>query len=170
MSATALLPVAEALAACSRERRRAARGRDGSACAGRAAARWRADLAALRTQPPFDASAMDGYARARRRRRARCPPRSTSSARAPPATASPAKSARARRCASSPARRCPTAPTRSLIQENTEADGDARHGRREARRAGRNIRRAGLDFREGDVLLTPGRRLDARASWRWRRR
>ena len=69
-------------------------------------------VTALRTQPPFPASAMDGYAvRAADLRRRR--ERSRSSARRRPARRSAARSAKARRCASSPARRCRTAPTRS---------------------------------------------------------
>jgi cyclic pyranopterin monophosphate synthase len=69
-----------------------------------------ADAVAARDQPPFAASAMDGYAvraadlapGARLRVVGEAP-----AGRAVPATAS----APARRCASSPARRCPTGPT-----------------------------------------------------------
>ena len=106
-------------------------------------------LVALRTQPPFDASAMDGYAvraadvasvpatLARDRRSAR------------PAGASPARSAPARRCASSPARRCPTAPTRSHPGRTPRGRRRRRRGRSRPSRAGRHIRRAGLDFARG---------------------
>ena len=57
----ALLPVADALARVLR-RRDAAAGRATCRSPRRTAACWRADLAALRTQPPDDVSAMDGYA------------------------------------------------------------------------------------------------------------
>lgn len=48
-----------------------------------------------------------------------------------------------------------------LLQEDAEVL-DGRVRMREAPRKGRWIREAGLDFRTGDVLLTPGRRLSAR--------
>ena len=71
------------------------------------------DVAALRTQPPVDASAMDGYA-VRAADVASAPARAqASSARSRPAVRSPARSAPAKPCASSPARRCPPAPTPS---------------------------------------------------------
>ena len=68
------------------------------------------DLKALRTQPPFSNSAMDGYA-LRAADTAPLPRRSQSSASPPRGGPLSAPSVRARRCASSPARPCPTAPT-----------------------------------------------------------
>ena len=107
--------------------------------AGRVLAR---DVVAARAQPPFAASAMDGYAvRAADAdgRRAGC----GWSAPRPPARASPAASARARRCASSPARRCPRAPTAMVIQEDAERRrGRHRRPRRPRRRAGTSARPA----------------------------
>jgi len=48
-----------------------------------------------------------------------------------------------------------------VIQEDTESFGD--HVTiKEAARPGRHIRKAGLDFRNGDVLVTAGKRLGAR--------
>lgn len=48
-----------------------------------------------------------------------------------------------------------------VIQEDTRRDGD-RVTVTEAPRPGQYVRAAGLDFREGDVLLHPGRRLGVR--------
>jgi len=62
-------------------------------------------LQALRTQPPFPASAMDGYA-------ARSGDLAIGNRLAVIGEA-PASWAKARPCASSPAHRCPMAPTRS---------------------------------------------------------
>ncbi|HXM00864.1 MAG TPA: gephyrin-like molybdotransferase Glp [Rhizomicrobium sp.] len=48
-----------------------------------------------------------------------------------------------------------------VIQEDTEAKGDAVHIR-ESAHAGKHIRAAGLDFRKGDVLAAAGKRLTPR--------
>ncbi|MET0606854.1 MAG: molybdopterin molybdotransferase MoeA, partial [Beijerinckiaceae bacterium] len=117
-------------------------------------------LAANRRQPPFDASAMDGYA-----------------VRASDAFAG----ARLRVIGMSAAGHgfkgavgagdavriftgAPTPPGADavVIQEDVERD-DGMITVREAARAGRNIRSAGVDFERGQTLLDPGRRLDARA-------
>ena len=67
-----LLPVEEALAPGARERRASPLAAEDVPLAAAHGRTLAADLAALRTQPPFAASAMDGYARARGRRRRAC--------------------------------------------------------------------------------------------------
>ncbi len=120
-----------------------------------------APLAATRTQPPFPASAMDGYA-----------------VRAADAAAVPARlrvtgtSAAGHRFAGSvgpgeavrifTGAPVPDGADAVVIQEDCDAAGDA-VVLRESAVVGRHIRRAGLDFAEGQVLLAGGRRLDARA-------
>ena len=121
-----------------------------------------APLAAQLTQPPFDASAMDGYAvraadvatlpatLARDRRGAgRAPFRRQ-------------RRTRARPCASSPARRCPPAPTPSSSRRTPSAAATARSRCARLRRAGPHPRRAASISRQGDVLLAAGRRLGPR--------
>src|SRR5215510_11859135 len=119
-----------------------------------------ADLSALRTQPPVDVSAMDGYA----------------------VRASDVKSAPARLtligevAAGHPfegiigtgeAARIftggvvPPGADTIVIQENTTRDGDV-VVTSQASGPGRHIRRAGLDFASGAVLLGKGRRLNDR--------
>jgi len=118
-------------------------------------------LNALRTQPPFNASAMDGYAvRAED---------TTDAAKAlkiigeAPAgrqfsgNVGPGEAVRIFTGAP-----VPDGADAVLIQENAEAERN--HVRAlEPVSAGRNIRRRGLDFNEGDVLLEKGRVLDAAA-------
>ena len=118
-----------------------------------------APVAARRTQPPADVSAMDGYA-----------------VRAADATLG----ARLRVVGSAPAGHpfagevgpgeavrlftgsvVPPGADAILLQEDAERDGEAVTVQ-EACAPGRHIRRAGQDFAEGDVLLQPGRRLGAR--------
>jgi len=128
-------------------------------------AAWRvlaAEIAALRTQPPFDASAMDGYA-----------------VRAADAAMG---SARLRVIGEAPAGRqflgpvgpgeavriftgapVPSGADAVLIQENTRTAGPDSIEVTEPVAAGRNIRREGLDFREGEPLLAAGRILDPAA-------
>ena len=48
-----------------------------------------------------------------------------------------------------------------VIQEDTDADGD-QITMKESSKAGRFVRPAGLDFKDGDVLLTAGTRLNSR--------
>ena len=160
MSGAALLPVAEALA---RVLATAPRPLEGESvplaqAAGRTLA---ADLAALRTQPPADLSAMDGYA-----------------ARAVDVSALPARlkiigeSAAGRGFAGAlgagqavrifTGARLPEGADTVIIQENTVRDGDAVLVREGVAAPGRNIRRAGLDFSAGDIGLTKGTRLTAR--------
>ena len=125
-------------------------------CAGRTLA---VDLAALRTQPPFAASAMDGYA-----------VRAADAAQAPVTLRLAGASVAGRRFdgvlgpgetvrifTGAPV---PEGADAIVIQEDVDADGE-RIAVREPARPGRHIRPAGLDFTEGATLLQAGRRLDA---------
>ena len=119
-----------------------------------------ADVAALRTQPPQDLSAMDGYA-----------VRAASVATVPATlkvigevaaghpfdgSVSDGEAARIFTGGVVP----PGADT-IVIQENTKRDGDTVVVT-SGSPAGKHIRRAGLDFKEGAVLLAKGRRLNDR--------
>ena len=119
------------------------------------------DVAALRTQPPEDLSAMDGYA-----------VRAASVARLPATlkvigevaaghpfggTVHDGEAARIFTGGVVP----PGADT-IVIQENTSRAGDTVTVTAGAAPVGKHIRRAGLDFREGAVLLQKGRRLNDR--------
>jgi len=128
-----------------------------SACAGRSLAD---DMSALRSQPPFPASAMDGYAL-----------RGADAAQVPATFQVIGTSAAGQRFAG------PVGPGQAVriftgaplpdgadtivIQEDTEASGD-RVTVKEHPRPGQHIRRAGLDFTAGDVLLQAGLCLDSR--------
>src|SRR5437660_11887007 len=124
-----------------------------------------ADVAALRTQPPADVSAMDGYA-----------VRSADVAKVPvklkiigevaaghpfKGTVGAGEAARIFTGGVVP----PGADT-IVIQENTTRENNARDGDvvvvNQASGPGRHIRRAGLDFASGAVLLTQGKRLNDR--------
>jgi molybdopterin molybdotransferase len=119
-----------------------------------------ADVAALRTQPPSDLSAMDGYA-----------VRAADVAKVPvtlrvagevaaghpfDGEVRPGEAARIFTGGVIP----PGADT-IVIQENTGRDGDQVIVN-QAEKPGRHIRRAGLDFKQGQVLLPRGRRLTDR--------
>ncbi|UUP19425.1 gephyrin-like molybdotransferase Glp [Nitratireductor thuwali] len=118
-------------------------------------------LSARRTQPPFDASAMDGYA-------VRAADLANPPARLRLIGASAAGKRYAGRLGPGEAVRIftgapmPQGADAILIQENAEADGDVVEAR-ESVEPGRHIRRAGLDFEQGDVLLDAGRVLDPAA-------
>lgn len=129
-------------------------------CAGRTLAR---DLVATRTQPPFDASAMDGWA-----------VRAADVARPPAELVAIGESAAGRRFAGrvEPGQAVriftgapvPEGADTIVIQENAEPIGDgARIRVLEGAPPGRFVRPRGLDFAEGGVLIAAGRRLDARA-------
>lgn len=119
-----------------------------------------ADLAAARTQPPFPASAMDGYA-----------VRGTDVAQAPAVlelvgTSAAGHGFSGRIGPGETVRIFTGAPVPDgadaiLIQENATAEG-ARITAREPVAPGRFVRAAGLDFREGDAILAAGDTLDAR--------
>ena len=127
------------------------------ACAGRTLA---ADIAALRTQPPFANSAMDGYA-----------VRAADVAQVPARLAVVGESAAGRGFrgtvgAGEAVRIFTGAPLPAgadavVIQEDTEA-ADSAVLVHEPSGPGRHVRAAGLDFAEGDRLLTAGTRLDPR--------
>jgi len=120
-----------------------------------------ADIAANRTQPPLDVSAMDGYAV------------KAQDVAALPATLNVIGSVAAggrfqgtvgkgeavRIFTGAPV---PKGATTIVIQENTKADGATLRVVDGAAPAGRHIRRAGIDFRKGDNLLKGGRRLTPR--------
>jgi len=115
------------------------------------------DVASLRTQPPADMSAMDGYA-VRAADLRTIPTRlrviGEAAAGTPFGTVlGPGEAVRIFTGGVIP----PGADT-VVIQEDTERDGDSVIVK-EAIAEGRNIRRAGIDFRAGDVLLRAGRRL-----------
>jgi molybdopterin molybdotransferase len=119
-----------------------------------------ADLAALRTQPPADLSAMDGYA-----------VRAADVASAPVTLKIAGEVAAGRPFAgqvhAGEAARIftggvvPPGADTIVIQENTSRDGE-RVVVNTAERAGRHIRRDGLDFKAGQVLLSRGKRLTDR--------
>jgi molybdopterin molybdotransferase len=112
-----------------------------------------ADLAALRTQPPADVSAMDGYA-------VRAADVTVPSAlrvigeiaagRPFDGAIGPGEAARIFTGAVMPA-----GADTVVIQEVTTRDGDTVAIKR-AETAGRHVRRKGFDFREGEVLLPKG--------------
>ncbi|WP_414474187.1 gephyrin-like molybdotransferase Glp [Microvirga sp. M2] len=128
-----------------------------SACAGRALAE---DVSARRDQPPFPASAMDGYA-----------VRSADAAQVPATLEVIGTSAAGQRFSGTLAPQqavriftgapLPDGADTIVIQEDTEAAGH-RVTVKEVPRPGQHIRRAGLDFAAGDVLLQAGLRLDSR--------
>lgn len=118
------------------------------------------DVAALRTQPPADLSAMDGYA-----------VRGADVASAPAALKVigevPAGRPFSRRVEPGEAARIftggvvPEGADTVVIQELVERSGDDITVTR-ATKVGANVRRQGLDFTAGEVLLTAGRRLTGR--------
>ena len=118
-----------------------------------------ADLAALRTQPPADVSAMDGYAVRAEDVVAPAVLRvigEVAAGRPFGQAIGPGEAARIFTGAVIP----PGADT-VVIQEVTSRDGDSVAIKR-AESKGRNIRCQGFDFKAGDLLLEKGRRLNAR--------
>ena len=118
-------------------------------------------LAARRTQPPFDVSAMDGYA-VRAVDVAALPVRLTEIGAAPAGhafagTVGPNETVRIFTGAPVPA-----GADAILLQEDTVIEVDGRIRATEAVRPGQHIRAKGLDFVEGDVLLPAGIRLGMR--------
>jgi len=115
------------------------------------------DLAALRTQPPFNASAMDGYA-------LRAADLAALPAQLRVIGASAAGHGFGGAVGSGEAVRIftgapvPTGADTVIIQENTTAEADL-VTILQPEHMGRNIRAAGLDFVRGDILLARGTRL-----------
>lgn len=118
------------------------------------------DLAALRTQPPFAASAMDGYAV--RAADVTSPPVNLRVIGASVAGRGFQGSVRAgeavRIFTGAP---MPEGSDAVVIQEDTRAEGDTVMVY-DAAASGRFVRPSGLDFRIGETLLSAGQRLDAR--------
>lgn len=117
---------------------------------------------ALRTQPPFNASAMDGYA-ARAVDVASVPARLSVIGVAPAGRGfdgivGPKQAVRIFTGAP-----LPEGADTIVIQENVRNLGDGRIEVTERTAADRNIRRLGLDFSKGDILLEKGRLLDPAA-------
>jgi molybdopterin molybdotransferase len=156
----ALLPVEEAL---SRLLSDAEAGPSENVPLAEAAGRVLAEpIVALRTQPPFPASAMDGYA-IRAVDVARVPARLTVIGQAPAGkqfTGTVGPNEAVRIFTGAPV---PEGADTILIQENARAVADGIVEAVETVAAGRHIRRIGLDFVQGDVLLDKGRLLDAAA-------
>jgi molybdopterin molybdotransferase len=119
------------------------------------------DLHALRTQPPFDASAMDGYA-----------VRAADIATVPATLKVRGESLAGKRFDGSVGPEeavriftgapLPPGADTVLLQEDARASGNSLEAL-EATPEGKHIRRAGLDFQTGELLLEAGRRLDAAA-------
>jgi molybdopterin molybdotransferase len=119
-----------------------------------------ADVAALRTQPPADMSAMDGYA-----------VKAADVAKVPTELKLVGEVAAGRPFSgevhAGEAARIftggvvPPGADTIVIQENTERNGE-RITVKSPSPAGKHIRRAGLDFKDGQVLLSRGRRLSDR--------
>ncbi|KQT53366.1 molybdenum cofactor biosynthesis protein MoaA [Methylobacterium sp. Leaf456] len=119
-----------------------------------------ADITASRTQPPFPASAMDGYA-VRAADVASVPATlrlvgTSAAGHGYSQTIGPGEAVRIFTGAP-----VPEGADAILIQENADADGHTVTAR-EPVAAGRFLRRAGLDFSEGATLLQAGETLDAR--------
>ncbi|RUM99373.1 molybdopterin molybdenumtransferase MoeA [Pseudaminobacter arsenicus] len=119
-------------------------------------------LTARRTQPPFDASAMDGYA-VRAQDVARLPVTLRVIGIAPAGkrfagVVGPGEAVRIFTGAP-----VPEGADTVVIQEDTRKLDENTVEIVEAPAKGRHIRRRGLDFREGDALLDKGRLLDAAA-------
>lgn len=121
-----------------------------------------ADIVAARAQPPFPASAMDGYA-----------VRAADVASVPARLSLLGRSSAGRRFGGSvgPGQAVriftgapvPDGADSILIQENARDLGDGTIEALETVGEGRHIRRAGLDFAAGQTVLAAGRRLDAPA-------
>ena len=118
------------------------------------------DVAARRTQPPFPASAMDGYAaRSADLKNVPATLKVVGSAPAGQAYGKALKPGEAVRIFTGAP--VPDGADCIVIQEDTQRDGDTVIVK-EAPKSGRYIRPAGLDFREGDTILKTGMRLSAR--------
>jgi molybdopterin molybdotransferase len=116
-----------------------------------------APVKATRDQPPFDASAMDGYALRQEDMAGELKVIGTSAAgHSYKGTVKPGTAVRILTGAP-----MPKGADTIVIQENVTRDGD-RLRITQATAAGKNIRRRGLDFKKGATLLPTGIRLNAR--------
>ncbi|MCO5065685.1 MAG: molybdopterin molybdotransferase MoeA [Rhizobiaceae bacterium] len=156
----ALLPVADALArvldgASPRSEEMVAL----HAASGRALSR---PVISRRTHPPFDASAMDGYAvRAEDVARVPATLKLIGIAAAGAGFAGKVGSGETVRIFTGAP--VPEGADTIVIQENADRIGDDAVEIRDSSPPGKHIRNRGLDFAEGDVLLDAGRTLDAAA-------
>jgi molybdopterin molybdotransferase len=119
-------------------------------------------LVALRTQPPFDASAMDGYA-VRAEDVAALPAQLTIIGAAPAGrrySGAVGKGQAVRIFTGAPV---PEGADSILLQEDARVLRDGVIEATETVTRGRHIRRAGLDFSDGETLLAAGRMLDPAA-------
>jgi molybdopterin molybdotransferase len=119
-----------------------------------------ADLQARRTQPPFPASAMDGYAVRAGDAAAGARLRVIGVSRAGERFRATLDAGEAVRIFTGAA--VPEGADAILIQEDAEISG-AEIVVRESVTEGRYVRPEGLDFHQGETLLAAGRRLDSRA-------
>lgn len=117
------------------------------------------DLTARRTQPPFDASAMDGYAV--RHEDLNIPAELNLIGEAPAGAAFQGLVGQGQAVRIFTGGPVPTGADTVVIQENTERDGD-RVRILEGTYKGRNIRKAGVDFEAGQMLLKTGTLLTPR--------
>lgn len=117
------------------------------------------DIAATLTQPPFDASAMDGYA-VRAEDVAATPAELSVIGESHAGQAFAGKVGRGQAVRIFTGASVPDSADTVVIQEDTTRSG-ATVVVREAGPRGGNIRKAGGDFCERDILLRAGRRLDA---------
>ncbi|OHV63930.1 molybdopterin molybdenumtransferase MoeA [Mesorhizobium sp. LCM 4577] len=128
-----------------------------------AAARVLAEpVVALRTQPPFNASAMDGYA-ARAADVASAPAQLEVIGTAPAGRGFSGTVGEGQAVRIFTGAPLPEGADTIVIQENVRDRGNGRIEVTEPTAKARNVRRRGLDFGEGDVLLEKGRVLDAAA-------
>jgi molybdopterin molybdotransferase len=119
-------------------------------------------VAALRTQPPFNASAMDGYA-ARAADVASVPARLSVIGMAPAGRGFDGSVGKAQAVRIFTGAPLPDGADTIVIQENVRDIGGGDIEVTEPAAEWRNIRRIGLDFSKGDVLLEKGRLLDPAA-------
>ncbi len=117
-------------------------------------------LTARRTQPPFDASAMDGYAVHAADTAGDAPLQMIGMSAAGHRFDGVVKPGQAVRIFTGAP--VPPGADAILIQENAQALKDGTVVPKEPTSAGRHIRRAGMDFRDGALLLEAGRRLGMR--------
>ncbi|MGH7112141.1 MAG: molybdopterin molybdotransferase MoeA, partial [Stellaceae bacterium] len=118
------------------------------------------DVAARRTQPPFAASAMDGYA-VRAEDLAVIPVDLKIVAEVPAGTGFGGHVGAGEAARIFTGAPLPQGTDTVVIQEDATREGE-RVTIREGAARGRHVRREGLDFREGEILLKAGKRLTAR--------
>lgn len=121
-----------------------------------------APLHALRTQPPFDASAMDGYA-VIAQDIADLPARLALIGEAAAGRQFAGKIARGQTVRIFTGAPVPAGADTVVIQENVRDLGNGEVEVFEPTAPGRNIRTKGLDFNEGDLILDAGRLIDPAA-------